>query len=119
VRFGDLRYRSEPWGCRVCEQSQPADSRLWLYHEGPVGTGDDSGYDCCIRCMMRGGWVKTAGSVEAGACEAGGIEAWLGKTGSCPICREKYEPPAVAPEPELRGPPPEAAKVPPFTIIPL
>ena len=24
-------------------------------------------------------------------CEAGGIEAWLDKTGSCPTCREEYK----------------------------
>lgn len=57
TQFKSLRYRAGAWECGVCERPQPTHKNLWLYHEGPIGTADDTGYDCCIRCTMRGGWV--------------------------------------------------------------
>jgi hypothetical protein len=118
TQFSELRYRMGAWQCSVCDRSQPSEPSLWLYHAGPVGTADDTGYDCCVRCTMRGGWLKPTGEGTAADCEAGGIEAWLNKTGSCPTCREEYKPLAMEggrahqqQQPELRGPRPDEAKV--------
>ena len=58
TQFKALRYRAGAWECGVCERPQPTRKDLWMYHEGPIGTADDTGYDCCIRCTMRGGWIQ-------------------------------------------------------------
>jgi hypothetical protein len=68
TQFKALRYRAGAWECGVCERPQPTHKNLWLYHEGPIGTADDTGYDCCIRCTMRGNWVTAKVSKTIGCC---------------------------------------------------
>lgn len=93
VNFEQLSYSA--WICDVCLRNQG--KRGTFFHDGPIGTPNDNGFDCCVRCAQK---HAVLGEDMASVC--GGIDAWLMTTPNCPTCRA-----SVFPKPTQVAPPPQ------------
>jgi len=51
VNFEQLSYSA--WICDVCLRNQGKGGTF--FHDGPIGTPNDSGFDCCVRCAQKHG----------------------------------------------------------------
>ena len=78
VSFEQLSYSA--WICDVCLRNQGKGGTF--FHDGPIGTPNDNGFDCCVRCAQK---HAVLGDEMAMAC--GGIDAWLMTNPNCPTCR--------------------------------
>lgn len=86
VDFEQLSYSA--WICDVCLRNQGKGGTF--FHDGPVGTPNDNGFDCCVRCAQK---HAVLGEEMASVC--GGIDAWLMTTPNCPTCRAPVLPSAA------------------------
>jgi hypothetical protein len=77
VKFDQLSYSA--WICDVCLRNQGKSGTF--FHDGPIGTANDNGFDVCVRCAQK----HSALCTPAEAC--GGIDSWLMTTPNCPVCR--------------------------------
>jgi hypothetical protein len=87
VNFEQLSYSA--WICDVCLRNQGKGGTF--FHDGPIGTPNDNGFDCCVRCAQKHGAL---GEEMAAGC--GGIDAWLMTNPTCPTCRAPALPKATA-----------------------
>jgi hypothetical protein len=86
VNFEQLSYSA--WICDVCLRNQGKGGTF--FHDGPIGTPNDNGFDCCVRCAQK---HAVLGEEMASVC--GGIDAWLMTTPNCPTCRAAVLPSAA------------------------
>jgi hypothetical protein len=86
VSFEQLSYSA--WICDVCLRNQGKGGTF--FHDGPIGTPNDNGFDCCVRCAQK---HAVLGEEMASVC--GGIDAWLMTTPNCPTCRAAVLPSAA------------------------
>ena len=96
VDFEQLSYSA--WICDVCLRNQGKGGAF--FHDGPIGTPNDNGFDCCVRCAQK---HAVLGDEMASVC--GGIDAWLMTTPTCPTCRAPVLPSSAEATAERGGAP--------------
>ena len=99
VRTGDLSYTH--WVCDVCFKNGSGDC---FFHDGPMGTENDNGFDVCARCALKHNVLNKDVSEVCG-----GINSWLTGNVQCPVCRS----PALEPDSARRP------LAPAVTIVPI